>query len=77
MTTEYFYKEVETRLKDFFSDVVDVKDMAKMLRQVNYSLSLSSMRGRESVNAELPRIGDNFYWLNRLAEVLDPYLDAN
>ncbi|MBB4800503.1 hypothetical protein HNP37_000542 [Flavobacterium nitrogenifigens] len=77
MITENISKELETRLKDFFSDVVDVKDMAKMLRQVNYSLSLSSMRCRESVKAELPQIGDNFYWLNRLAEVLDPYLDVN
>lgn len=74
MTTDCFSKEVEARLKDFFSDVVDAKDMAKMLRQVNYALSLSSMRGCETLDPELCYINDNFYWLNRLAEVLDPYL---
>ncbi|SFD30675.1 hypothetical protein [Flavobacterium phragmitis] len=77
MATECFPKEVETRLKVFFSDVVDVKDMAKMLRQVNYALSLSSMRGCETLDSELCHVDDNFYWLNRLAEVLDPYLGVD
>ncbi|WP_433834828.1 hypothetical protein [Flavobacterium anhuiense] len=75
MITEYLSKEVETRLKDFFNDVIDAKDMAKAIREVNYALSLSSMRGRETLESEMNHIGDNFYWLNRLAEVLDPYLD--
>lgn len=76
MITENFSGEVETRLKDFFIDVIDPKDMAKMIRQINYSLSLCSMRGCENLKYELMNIDDSFYWLNRLAEVLDPYLDA-
>lgn len=77
MITESLSEEVETRLKDFFNDVIDAKDMAKMLRQVNYALSLSSMRGCEILDSELCHVDDNFYWLNKLAEVLDPYLGVD
>lgn len=77
MATEIISKELETRLKDFFVEIIDPKDMAKMIRQVNYSLALCSMRGCETFESELPNIDDNFYWMNRLAEVLDPYLDVD
>ena len=77
MTTEGLSKEVETRLKDFFIDVVDPKDMAKIIRQVNHLLSLCVMRGCETVESEVKNIEDNFYWLNKLAEALDPYLDVD
>jgi len=50
--------------------------MAKMIREVNYALTLCSMRGCETLESELPNIDDNFYWLNRLAEVFDPYFDV-
>lgn len=77
MTTEGLSKEVETRLKDFFIDVVDPKDMAKLIRQINHILSLCVMRGCETVESEVKNIEDNFYWLNKLAEALDPYLDVD
>lgn len=76
MTTEKrSSEEVETRLKNFFKDI-DPKDMAKIIRKVNYALSLCSMRECETLESELPSIDDNFYWLNKLAEVLDPYLEV-
>lgn len=77
MTTEGLSKEVETRLKDFFIDVVDPKDMAKLIRQINHILSLCVMGGCETVESEVKNIEDNFYWLNKLAEALDPYLDVD
>ena len=77
MATENLSKEVETGLKDFFINIIDPKDMAKTIRQVNYALSLCSMRGCETVESELSNMDDNFYWLNKLAEVLDPYLDVD
>lgn len=77
MTTEGLSKEVETRLKDFFIDVMDPKDMAKLIRQINHLLSLCVMRGCETVESEVKNIEDNFYWLNKLAEALDPYLDVD
>lgn len=76
MTTQNLSKDVETRLKYFFIDVIEPKDIAKMIRQVNYTLSLCSMRGCETMESEIKNIDDNFYWLNRLAEILDPYLDV-
>lgn len=76
MSTNHLSEEVEVKLRDFFNGAIESKDMAKIIRQVNYTLSLCSMRGNETLESELNNIQDNFYWLNRLAEVLDPYLDA-
>lgn len=75
MTTNELSKEVEARIKDFFVDVMDPEEMAKIIRQINYALSLCVMRGCETVESEVKNIEDNFYWLNKLAEALDPYLD--
>lgn len=77
MITKCFSKELEIRLKNFFTDVIDAKDMAKAIREVNYALSLGLMRGCETLETEINYIDDNFYWMNRLAEVLDPYLDVD
>lgn len=77
MTTNELSKEVEARIKDFFVDVMDPEEMAKIIRQINYALSLCVMRGCETVESEVKNIEDNFYWLNRLAEALDPYLDVD
>ena len=76
MTTESLSKETEMRLIDFFNKTVDSKDLAKTIRQVNYVLSLCAMRGCETIETEFNNLEDNFYWLNKLAEVLDPYLDV-
>ena len=77
MTTENLSKETETRLIEFFRKTIASEDMAKTIRQVNYVLSLCAMRGCETVETEFNNLEDNFYWLNKLAEVLDPYLDVD
>ncbi|KRB54166.1 hypothetical protein [Flavobacterium sp. Root186] len=76
MSTNKLSEEVENIIKDFFVNRFDPKDLAKTIREVNYALSLCSMRGCETLESELNNIDDNFYWLNKLAEVLDPYLDV-
>ncbi|MEP6804433.1 MAG: hypothetical protein ABI892_07915 [Flavobacterium sp.] len=76
MITDNFSNEVETRLNIFFTDDIDSKEMAKMIREVNNALSLSVMRRCETIESEIKNIDDNFYWLNKLAEILDPYLEA-
>lgn len=76
MSTNKLSEEVENRIKDFFINTIDPKDLAKTIREVNYALSLCSMRGCETLESELNNLDDNFYWLNKLAEVLDPYLDV-
>jgi hypothetical protein len=77
MSVNCLSEEVEARLKDFFVNIIDPKDMSKSIRQVNYALSLYSMRGYKALESELNHIEDHFYWLNRLAEILDPYLDVD
>jgi len=77
MTTENLSKETETRLIEFFRKTIDFEDMAKTIRQVNHILFLCVMRGCETVESEVKNIEDNFYWLNKLAEALDPYLDVD
>ncbi|ABQ07552.1 hypothetical protein [Flavobacterium johnsoniae] len=76
MITEMPLNEIEVKLNDFFTDKIDCKEMAKMIREVNNALSLCVMRGCETIESEIKNIDDNFYWLNKLAETLDPYLDA-
>lgn len=74
MSTNHFSEEVETRLKDFFTEVIDPKDMAKALRTTNYLLTLSVIRERDEMGKI--NLENFFYWVNELAEVLDPYLEV-
>lgn len=69
-------KETEIRLRDFFSNIIDPKDMAKTIRQLNYMLALSALRESETVQSEIRNLENSFYCMNRLAEALDPYLDV-
>ncbi|CAA9195940.1 hypothetical protein [Flavobacterium collinsii] len=77
MSTNTFNKETELRLADFFSNSIDPETMAKTIRQVNYALALSVMQEHESLQSERTNLQNGFYWLNQLAEILNPYLDVN
>jgi len=50
--------------------------MAKTIRQLNYLVALSVMRENETFKVEMLNLENGFYWLNQLAEVLNPYLDV-
>jgi hypothetical protein len=76
MSTNTLSKEAETRLMNFFNNTIDPKGMAKALRQVNYVMALGIMRENETLQQEVTRLESSFYWLNELAEILNPYLDA-
>lgn len=67
-------KETEIRLIEFFTNIIDPKDMAKAIRQVNYMLALNTLRERETIQS-IRDLENSFYCMNRLAEALDPYLD--
>ncbi len=73
MSTKTLSKEAEIRLMNFFNDRIDPIDMAKAIRQVNLTLALGAINEQENVQSKL---GDSFYWLNELAETLNPYLNA-
>ncbi len=65
------------RLLDFFNNVIDAKDLAKAIRQLNYAIALVVMRDDERgyVYAQKENLVKGFYWLNELAEILHPYLE--
>jgi len=49
--------------------------MARAIRQVNLTLALGVLNDQENIQLNAAKLGDSFYWLNELAEILDPYLD--
>lgn len=68
-------KETENRLLDFFNYRIEPEEMAKTLRQVNFTLALGVMSEHETLQREINKLRDGVYWLNELAETLNPYLD--
>ncbi|MBF4514813.1 hypothetical protein IRZ71_00565 [Flavobacterium sp. ANB] len=76
MSTNNLSKETELKLNDFFNNSIDPKLLAKTIRKVNYILALSIMRECETMEIEKISLQDGFYWLNELAEILNPYLDV-
>lgn len=75
MSTNTLSKETEKNLIDFFNKSVHPKVMAKAIRQLNYIVALGVMREHETLQNNITNLENSFYWLNELAEVLDPYLD--
>ncbi|WP_343696467.1 hypothetical protein [Flavobacterium sp.] len=47
MATNDLSEETEKRLLDFFNNVIDAKDLAKAIRQLNYAIALIVMRDDE------------------------------
>lgn len=69
-------KEQEFILK-FFTEMVEPRQMAQVLRQGTYLIGLSYIRSDEDSNPMSKKWSDDtFYFMNELAEVLDPYLEA-
>lgn len=78
MATNDLSKETEKKLLDFFNNVIDAKDLAKAIRQLNYAIALVVMREDESgyIYSQKENLEKGFYWLNELAEILHPYLEV-
>jgi hypothetical protein len=78
MATNDLSEETEKKLLDFFNNVIDAKDLAKAIRQLNYAIALVVMRDDERgyVYAQKENLEKGFYWLNELAEILHPYLEV-
>lgn len=76
MSTNTLSKETELRLTDFFNNSIDPELMAKAIRKLNYILALSIMRDCETLETEKTNLEQGFYWLNELAEILNPYLNV-
>ena len=75
MNANTISKETQIRLLNFFNERIEPEEMAKTLRQVNFTLALGIMSEHEELQNEITKLRDSFYWLNELAEILNPYLD--
>lgn len=74
MSTNTLSKEAEKRLINFFNDTIDPEEMSRAIRKLNYVISLGILRQDPTLQNELINLEDGFFWLNELAEVLNPYL---
>ena len=75
MNANTISKETQIRLLNFFNERIEPEEMAKTLRQVNFTLALGIMSEHEELQNEITKLRDSFYWHNELAEILNPYLD--
>ncbi len=75
MTTNTLSKEAEKRLTDFFNNTIDPEEMSRAIRKLNYIIALGILREDATLKNELMNIEYSFFWLNKLAEVLNPYLN--
>ncbi|MBE8723504.1 hypothetical protein [Flavobacterium hungaricum] len=75
MSINNISKETENRLLNFFNNRIEPEELAKTLRQVNFTLSLGVMSKNETLQSEMTKLRDGLYWLNALAETLNPYLE--
>ncbi len=67
-----------SKIIDFFETFVDAKSFAKSLRRATYLIALSYIRSEDNTNPMNKEWTDeSFYFLNELAEVLDPMLENN
>ncbi|MFE3868715.1 hypothetical protein ACFX5E_11600 [Flavobacterium sp. LS2P90] len=63
-------------LLKFFDEMVDPSSMAKHLRRATYLIAQSYIRSAENTNPMRQEwADDSFYFLNELAEVLEPVLE--
>ncbi|MBB4802697.1 hypothetical protein HNP37_002772 [Flavobacterium nitrogenifigens] len=65
----YYFLDYKT--KPFFN----LFELPKLQSQVNLTLALDVLNDQENIQTNAAKLGDSFYWLNELAEILNPYLD--
>ena len=75
MSTNTLSEEAEKRLIHFFNDTIDPEEMSRAIRKLNYIIALGILRQNPTLQNELINLEDSFFWLNELAEVLNPYLN--
>lgn len=64
------------KLIEFFNKEISPEDMAKNIRRLNYILGLTVIRNNPEQNPiDKDWLENGFYWINELAEILNPYLE--
>jgi hypothetical protein len=77
MTTEVLNTEQQEKLMKFFDKEIDPKHLAQIIRRYNHEISLMMIRDNQNNVINKQWIDDGFYWLNELAEIIDPNLKEN
>jgi hypothetical protein len=62
------------KLLEFFNRGVPPESMAKIIRNLNYVILLTLIRRNETLECHTSELEQGFFWLNELAEILNPYL---
>ncbi|PTD14374.1 hypothetical protein [Flavobacterium columnare] len=68
-------QEFEAKLKEFFTLEIPKKDFAKYVRHLNFMVMTASLKEGNSILLQ-EEVANYTFWLNELAEILDPYLKA-
>ncbi|MBF7093346.1 hypothetical protein IUY40_17570 [Flavobacterium sp. ALJ2] len=61
------------KLIEFFNKDVPPESMAKIIRNLNYVIALTLIRRNETLECYTKELDHGLYWLNELAEILNPY----
>ena len=65
------------KLTEFFNNDISPETMAKLIRNLNYVITLSLIRNNETLEFHNKELDQTVYWLNQLAENLDPYFSID
>ena len=62
------------RLNEFLKSTIEPASLAKKLRRANYILAITNLTDKEN-SIDMDWANDSYFWINELAEILDPNLD--
>ncbi|MBF7090567.1 hypothetical protein IUY40_03290 [Flavobacterium sp. ALJ2] len=65
------------KLTEFFNKDISPETMAKLIRNLNYVITLTLIRRNETLEFHNKELDHGFYWLNELAEILNPYFNID
>ncbi|MDN3672061.1 hypothetical protein QWY99_03130 [Flavobacterium branchiarum] len=65
------------KLTEFFNNDISPETMAKLIRNLNYVITLALIRRNETLEFHNKELDQTVYWLNQLAENLDSYFSID
>ncbi|MCB0745987.1 MAG: hypothetical protein KDC90_00855 [Ignavibacteriae bacterium] len=67
-------KEIIKKLEEFLVKEISPKSLALAIRRYNFHIADAVMRDTDNQLIVKEHLRSPFYWLNDLAEILDPYI---
>jgi hypothetical protein len=75
MSQNNLSEEIEKKLLYFFNNDIDPESLAKAIKQLNIIIALSKVIEDEAKYSQKENLKQGLHWLNKLAEILNPYLE--